>query len=87
MRDEFQADGDRWVMRADTATTTDGVNTFVFHCVSNTSRGYRVVQVPENVVGTADLDDNAMRDLFDRSQTMDFVHDSDARPEGHGIRF
>ena len=87
MRDEIQADGERWVVRPDEATTTEGVRTLVFHCVSNSSRGYRVVQVPENIVAGADLDENALRDLFDRSQTMDFVHDSDARPEGHGIRF
>jgi hypothetical protein len=87
MRNEIQADGDRWVVRPDDATTTEGVRTFVFHCVSNSSRGYRVVQVPESVAGNADFDERELRDLFDRSQTMDFVHDTDAHPEGHGIRF
>ena len=86
MRDEFSADGERWLMRADDATTTVGVRTFVFHCMSNTSRGYRVVQVPDSVAGDADFNEDEMRALFDRSQMMDFVHDADAQADGQGIR-
>ena len=90
MRGEIQADGERWLVRAEESAAEDNVRTFVFHCVSNSSRPYRVVQVPEGVASTSagrDLDETELRALFDRSQTMDYVHDSDAFPEGHGVRF
>ena len=90
MRDEFQADGERWLVRSDDSDERRDVRTFVFHCVSNSSRPYRVVQVPGSVVSAeavADLGDAELTDLFTRSHTMDYVHDRDSQPEGHGVRF
>lgn len=90
MRDEFRADGERWLVRTEASAEPSEVRTFVFHCVSNTNRPYRVVQVPGSVVSSdavQDLGEAELQDLFSRSHTMDYVHDADAFPEGHGVRF
>lgn len=89
MRDGFEAEGERWRVTAED-DGEQGVRTFVFHCLSNSSRPYRVVQVPGNVVSTASVDDlkeAELSELFSRSHTMDYVHDADAHPQGHGVDF
>lgn len=85
MRDELRIDGDTWRV---TTAPDDGraVRTVVFHCVSNSQRPYRVVEVPADVHAgrSSELSEGELGELFARSQTMDFSHDAAAHPESHG---
>ncbi|HUF50059.1 MAG TPA: hypothetical protein VMN60_04465 [Longimicrobiales bacterium] len=90
MRDEIRADGERWLVRVEQSDERRDVRTYVFHCVSNSSRPYRVVQVPEAVVSERGVDamgERELTDLFSRSHTMDYSHDVDAHPEAHGVDY
>jgi hypothetical protein len=83
----FRADGDTWRVTSEERHPERAVRTIVFHCVSNTQRPYRVVEVPEPVLGelrVEELGDEELEGLFRRSQTMDFSHDAAAHPESHG---
>ena len=86
MRELFHADGDTWRVSSDAHDSHRGVHTFVFHCVSNGQRPYRVVEVPEPVLqGRAEsLGEDDLTALFARSQTMDYSHDAAAEPDHHG---
>jgi len=87
----IEADGDTWEAALASDRTTTGAAALVFHCVSNSQRPYRVVPVPPaggagapasdgGVAGASRLDARDLRDLFDRSQVMDFVRDPEADP-------
>jgi hypothetical protein len=87
MRELFHADGDTWRVSSDAHDSQRGVHTFVFHCVSNGQRPYRVVEVPDPLMKgqTADgLGEDELTELFARSHTMDFSHDAAADPDSHG---
>lgn len=82
MRELFHADGDTWRVSSDAHDSERAVHTVVFHCVSNSQRPYRVVEVPDPVMGDRDLDsmkEPELTELFGRSQTMDFSHDPGER--------
>jgi hypothetical protein len=84
---KLEADGDTWQVTSDGYDEAPGVRTFVFHCLSDTQRPYRVVQVPEPMLRDRTLDgvdDTELREFFERSHTMDFSHDRAANPESHG---
>ena len=85
MHDQFHADGDTWRVTSSGQDARRAVRTVVFHCVSNASRPYRVVEVP---VGMSREVEHASQDelaqLFHRSHTMDYSHDVAANPESHG---
>jgi hypothetical protein len=87
MLDQFQADGDTWQITSGEVDDTHAVRTIVFHCVSDIQRPYRVVQVAEPVLAGKSIEaltEDELTTLFNRSHTMDYVHDPAARPESHG---
>jgi hypothetical protein len=87
MPDVFRADGDNWRVTLDEFDRRRAVHTVVFHCVSNTQRPYRVIEVPDEAFGDRDLTSfskQELTDLFDGSHTMDYSHDRDASPRYHG---
>lgn len=79
----IRADGDEWQVGTDDPAAGSEVLTYVFHCLSNPQRPYRVVQVPRPVVGRG-AEAAELVALFARTQTMDFSHDRAASPESHG---
>lgn len=81
----YRADGERWDVSLSHEAPHEGVRPLIFRCVTNSSRGWRVVEVPateypdgrEAELSTAELDA-----LYERSQPFDYAHDPKAR-EGH----
>jgi hypothetical protein len=87
MADTINADGDRWLVTLDRHDRRRAVETVVFHCVSNTQRPYRVIEVPDDALrgrAVADLSAEELAELFAKSHTMDYTHDRAARPRHHG---
>lgn len=87
MPDLFRADGDQWRVTADQLDRRRAVRTIVFHCVSNTQRPYRVIEVPDEVFGDRDvgsLSKEELGDLFARTHVMDYSHDRAATPRLRG---
>jgi hypothetical protein len=87
MAEPFRADGDTWRVTSDERHAERAVRTIVFHCLSNSQRPYRVVEVAESVLGERNIEELGAAELnalFDRTQTMDFSHDRAAHPESHG---
>jgi hypothetical protein len=87
MRDVFHGDGDEWLITEDGYDRRRAVSTFVFHCVSNSQRPYRVIEVAEPLLqgrGVDRLSDTELTDMFERSHTMDYSHDAAASPLSHG---
>ncbi|HEX2168643.1 MAG TPA: hypothetical protein VHG09_15510 [Longimicrobiales bacterium] len=87
MRELFHADGDTWRVSSDAHDSDREVHTVVFHCVSNSQRPYRVVEIPDPVLQDRDVEslkEAELTELFGRSQTMDFSHDEAAEPQSHG---
>lgn len=88
MKQEFRADGDSWRVTANELDARRAVQTIVFHCVSNSNRPYRVIEVPEPVLkgrSVERLSEDELGELFGRSQTMDYSHDASAEPGRHGV--
>lgn len=81
---KFKADGDTWEVAIEAHAPRPAVSTLVFHCVSNPQRPYRVLPVPVEEGGEGrpyeDLPADRLRELFSRSQIMDYALDSDADP-------
>lgn len=78
---EYKGGGERWDVSLSEEAPRGGMRPLIFRCTTNTSRGWRVVEVPaedytpERVdeLGAAKLDA-----LFERSQPFDFTHDPKA---------
>jgi hypothetical protein len=87
MRELLHVDGDTWQVTSGENDVRRAVRTIVFHCVSNATRPYRVVEVPEPLLQgreTESLSETDLSELFGRSHTMDYSHDAAANPESHG---
>ena len=87
MAEPFRADGDTWRVTSDERHPERAVRTIVFHCLSNSQRPYRVIEVAESVLGERTVEELGAAELnalFDRTHTMDFSHDRAAHPESHG---
>jgi hypothetical protein len=83
----IDADGDSWRVTNFEDDRRRAVRTIVFHCLSNSQRPYRVVEVPDEVLGDGGLDrlsKTQFAELFSRSHTMDFSHDASASPLSRG---
>jgi hypothetical protein len=82
----YDANGETWTVRLSDETPHEGVRPLIFHCESNTSRGWRVVEVSVDEYAGDDridgLSEGELGQLFDRSQPFDFAHDPKAL-EGH----
>jgi hypothetical protein len=84
---ELSADGDTWRVTSTGDDPRRDVRTLVFHCLSNSQRPYRVVEVPPDVLGDRELDavsDLELGALFDRAHAMDYSHDASASPLSRG---
>lgn len=86
-----KADGHTWRVTSDGYDERPGVRTFVFHCLSNSQRPYRVVEVPDQLMdhdrGIDRIGDGELADLFGRTHVMDYSHDTSAQAEGHGVTY
>jgi hypothetical protein len=83
----IDADGDSWRVTSFEDDRRRAVRTVVFHCLSNSQRPYRVVEVPDDLMTDGDLgrlSAGDMQRLFDRAHTMDFSHDASASPRHRG---
>ena len=83
---EFRAEGETWRLGLeDEHSPLPGAAALVFHCVSNPQRPYRVLPVSadEPVFRAARderIPEERLRELFSRSQVMDFTRDPEADP-------
>ncbi|NIP80691.1 MAG: hypothetical protein GWM90_16310 [Gemmatimonadetes bacterium] len=78
----YEANDETWDVYLSEERPHEGVRPLVFHCTTNTSHGWRVVEVPEDEYGAgriAELSDEELDALFERSQPFDYPHDRKAR--------
>lgn len=79
MARSYEIAGDTWRAYIGEDAPHPGVLPLIFHCTSNPSHGWRVVEVPaEEFEDSADLDqmeEDQVAELFDRAQPFDFTHD------------
>ena len=81
---KYKANGETWEVVLSEEPARAGIRPLIFRCESNTSFGWRIVEVrgedyPEDSVDQltkADLDS-----LFQRSQPFDYSHDPKAQEE------
>lgn len=75
--------GNDWTVYLGEDAPHPGVLPLIFHCTSNPSWGWRVVEVPEDEWGGGrsvdDLSDQDLQALFDRAQPFDYAHDPKSR--------
>lgn len=90
MAKRFEADGDTWEVALEAHSPQKGVNSVVFHCVSNPQRAYRVLPLDTEVGRAEHLPDGAssdrLRELFERSQSMGYTLDAEADPRNTSPR-
>ena len=71
--------GDTWRVYIGEDVPHPGVLPLIFHCTSNPSNGWRVVEVPESEFsgeGRVDeLSESRLAELFGRAQPFDYTHD------------
>ncbi len=71
--------GDEWRAYVGEDAPHEGVLPLIFHCTSNSSNGWRVVEVPAAEFSRGgrveELDDTELADLFGRAQPFDHAHD------------
>lgn len=79
----YESAGDTWGVYLGEDAPHPGVLPLIFHCTSNPSNGWRVVEVPEGSLEGGsrldDLPDDELADLFDRAQPFDYAHDPKAK--------
>jgi hypothetical protein len=81
MPHRIDADGDSWRITNYEDDRRRAVSTVVFHCLSNSQRPYRVVEVPDELWPAGGIDTLSGSDLlemFNRSHAMDYSHDASA---------
>jgi hypothetical protein len=82
MPHQIEADGHTWRVTNFEQDRRREVRTIVFHCLSNSQRPYRVVEVPDDIMGDREIGGLSAEELarmFDQSQTMDYSHDAAMR--------
>ena len=71
--------GDTWRVYIGEDAPHPGVLPLIFHCTSNPSNGWRVVEVPESEFAGAsrvdELSESQLAELFGRAQPFDYTHD------------
>jgi hypothetical protein len=79
---KYEAGGERWDVYLSEETPTDGIRSLIFHCVSNSSHGWRVAQVPASEFASQQslerLEESDLDELYRRSQPFDYAHDPTA---------
>ncbi len=92
MPEKIQADGHEWKVALSDRSHRPGQKAVVFHNLSDPLRGYRVVEVDTVDIGSEDelhaMSEEALYELFDRSQPYDWPREAKAREEhvGHEPR-
>ncbi|MGH7555086.1 MAG: hypothetical protein ACREMQ_18960 [Longimicrobiales bacterium] len=81
----FDADGDTWELAVE-PHPAERVDAVVFHCISNPQRPYRVLPISSDVLelegGLESLAGaDRLREMFERSQVMDYTRDVEANPK------
>ncbi len=75
----YETEGDTWRVYLGEDRPHPDVLPLIFYCTSNSSNGWRVVEVPAGEYAgddpVAELSDPELEDLFDRAQPFDFTHD------------
>lgn len=88
MAKTIKADGEKWEVELSQERPHEGVTAVIFRCLTNSSFGWRVVEVPvsayESKADVEGLGDADLRELFDRSQPFDYTHDPKAHPNAIG---
>ena len=88
MGQRLAANGEKWDVRLSREEPHDGIGLVIFRCVSNSSYGWRVVEVREGDLGTQervdDLSTDELHKLFERSQPFDYSHDPKAHQDAIG---
>jgi hypothetical protein len=77
----IDAGGESWRVTSYEDDRRRAVRTVVFHCLSNSQRPYRVIEVPDEMMDGTGLDGLSaehLGELFGRAQTMDYSHDASA---------
>lgn len=83
----FEANNQSWSVYLSDERPHEGVRPLVFHCTSNSSFGWRVVEVPAGEFGDdrlSEMPDSELGELFERSQPFDYPHDPKAREDAIG---
>lgn len=79
MANTYETAGDTWQVYVGEDAPHPGVLPLIFHCTSNPSNGWRVVEVPKSEFGPdRDLDamtESELAELFGRAQPFDYTHD------------
>jgi hypothetical protein len=77
----FTANDEEWNVYLSDERAHEGLRPLIFHCTTNSSHGWRVVEVPagdyEGRIG--ELAESELDELFERSQPFDYPHDPKAR--------
>lgn len=76
MSREIRIDGDRWKVRLSQETPDHGVRAILYFPVTCDQRPYRVVEVPEEEIGSEDdleaVSERELRELFWEASSMGF---------------
>lgn len=79
MANTYETAGETWRVYLGEDAPHPGVLPLIFHCTSNPSHGWRVVEVPEGDLtppsGVDQLSESQLAELFQRAQPFDFTHD------------
>lgn len=82
MARSYETGGDRWEVYLGEDAPHPGVLPLIFHCTSNPSHGWRVVEVPDTEYPSEEdvdaIPDDELEALFLRSAPFDYPHDPKA---------
>jgi hypothetical protein len=84
----YDADGERWDVYLSEEPPRAGMRSVIFHCASNSSVGWRVVEVAADRYASDEALEEAGEEeldaLYARSQPFDYAHDPKAREDHIG---
>ena len=78
----YEGDDQRWEVYLSDERPHEGVRPVVFRCTSNSSFGWRVVEVPAGEFEDGRLEameESELTALFERAQPFGYAHDPKAR--------
>lgn len=88
MTSRLKANGEEWEVQLSRERPHEGVTSVIFRCTSNSSYGWRVVEVRtgdyESQERVDSLSTAELEELFERSQPFDYAHDPKAHPDALG---
>lgn len=84
MSRRIKADDEEWEVQLSREKPHAGVHPLIFRCMSNSSFGWRVVEVPlsdfDDQEHVERLTDEQLLELFHDSHPFDYAHDPKAKP-------